>query len=165
MAGKSGTKQASMAGFETEDVLYLLPLVTLLNGMTPFIVAASIGAPLFAVWVVVDYQRALRRSRRHAERQTTPMARSRFAGRSMNTTCRFNLIRARIWRQSAERTSIDGSRRNLTAHLEHRPRQRQMREAARGFRRSGRVPVPGRFSAARGDRAAGRRAHARSTQP
>jgi phosphatidylglycerophosphate synthase len=61
MAGKSGTKQASMAGFETEDVLYLLPLVTLLNGMTPFLVAASIGAPLFAVWVVVDYQRAVRR--------------------------------------------------------------------------------------------------------
>ena len=61
MAGKSGTKQASMAGFETEDVLYLLPAVTLLNGMTPFLVAASIGAPLFAVWVVVDYQRALRR--------------------------------------------------------------------------------------------------------
>ncbi|SOE57798.1 Phosphatidylglycerophosphate synthase [Burkholderia sp. D7] len=61
MAGKSGTKQASMAGFETEDVLYLLPVVTLLNGMTPFLMAASIGAPLFAVWVVVDYQRALRR--------------------------------------------------------------------------------------------------------
>ncbi|WP_299715746.1 CDP-alcohol phosphatidyltransferase family protein [Caballeronia sp.] len=61
MAGKSGTKQASMAGFETEDVLYLLPVVTLLNGMTPFLVAASIGAPLFAVWVVVDYQRAVRR--------------------------------------------------------------------------------------------------------
>ncbi|SAL57782.1 CDP-alcohol phosphatidyltransferase family protein [Caballeronia udeis] len=60
MAGKSGTKQAAMAGFETEDVLYLLPVVTLLNGMTPFLVAASIGAPLFAVWVVVDYQRALR---------------------------------------------------------------------------------------------------------
>jgi phosphatidylglycerophosphate synthase len=64
MAGKSGTKQASMAGFETEDVLYLLPVVTLLNGMTPFLVAASIGAPLFAVWVVVDYQRALRRAAR-----------------------------------------------------------------------------------------------------
>jgi hypothetical protein len=61
MAGKSGTKQASMAGFETEDVLYLLPVVTLLNGMTPFLVAASIGAPLFAVWVVVDYKRAVRR--------------------------------------------------------------------------------------------------------
>ena len=61
MAGKSGTKQASMAGFETEDVLYLLPVVTLLNGMTPILVAASAGAPLFAIWVVVDYQRSLRR--------------------------------------------------------------------------------------------------------
>jgi phosphatidylglycerophosphate synthase len=60
MHGKNGTKQASMAGFETEDVLYLVPLVTLLNGMTPFLIAASIGAPLFAVWVVIDYQRALR---------------------------------------------------------------------------------------------------------
>lgn len=62
MAGKNGTKQASMAGFETEDVLYLIPLVTLFNGMTPFLIAASVGAPLFAVWVVVDYQRAVRHS-------------------------------------------------------------------------------------------------------
>ena len=54
-----------MAGFETEDVLYLLPVVTLLNGMTPFLIAASIGAPLFAVWVVVDYQRVLRRVARN----------------------------------------------------------------------------------------------------
>ncbi|KDR44501.1 CDP-alcohol phosphatidyltransferase family protein [Caballeronia glathei] len=61
MAGKDGTKQASMAGFETEDVLYLLPVVTLLNGMTPFLLAAAIGAPLFAAWVAVDYQRVVRR--------------------------------------------------------------------------------------------------------
>ena len=51
----------SMAGFETEDVLYLLPVVTLLNGMTPFLLAAAIGAPLFAAWVAVDYQRVVRR--------------------------------------------------------------------------------------------------------
>jgi hypothetical protein len=62
MEGKAGTKQASVAGFETEDVLYLLPIVTLLSGVMPFIVAASIGAPLFAVWVVLDYRRALRRT-------------------------------------------------------------------------------------------------------
>lgn len=61
MEGKAGTKQASLAGFETEDVLYLLPIVTLLGGVTPFVVAASIGAPLFALWVVMDYSRALRR--------------------------------------------------------------------------------------------------------
>jgi phosphatidylglycerophosphate synthase len=66
MVGKSGTKQASMAGFETEDVLYLLPIVTLLNGMTPFLYAAAIGAPLFAVYVAIDYQRVTRRVHEHA---------------------------------------------------------------------------------------------------
>ncbi|BAN22523.1 CDP-alcohol phosphatidyltransferase [Caballeronia insecticola] len=64
MVGKSGTKQASMAGFETEDVLYLLPVVTILNGMTPFLIAAAIGAPLFAVYVAVDHQRVAQRMRR-----------------------------------------------------------------------------------------------------
>lgn len=59
--GKSGTKQASAAGFETEDVLYLLPLVTLTNGIGPFLTAASIGAPLFAVLVIIDYWRVMRR--------------------------------------------------------------------------------------------------------
>jgi len=60
MAGRAASKQASMGGFETEDVLYLLPLVTLCNGVTPFLVAAAIGAPLFAVWVVFDYRRVRR---------------------------------------------------------------------------------------------------------
>ncbi|MDR5812717.1 MULTISPECIES: CDP-alcohol phosphatidyltransferase family protein [unclassified Caballeronia] len=64
MIGKAGTKQASMAGFETEDVLYLLPVITLLNGMTPFLIAAAIGAPLFAVYVAVDYQRVAAKQRR-----------------------------------------------------------------------------------------------------
>ncbi|WP_168789635.1 CDP-alcohol phosphatidyltransferase family protein [Paraburkholderia aromaticivorans] len=62
MAGKAGTKQASVAGFETEDVLYLLPIVTLTSVALPFVVVASIGAPLFAVWVVVDYWRVARRA-------------------------------------------------------------------------------------------------------
>lgn len=52
MAGKAGTKQASVGGFETEDVLYLLPIVTLTSVVTPFVVVASIGAPLFAAWAV-----------------------------------------------------------------------------------------------------------------
>ncbi|KAG0184491.1 hypothetical protein DFQ28_011042 [Apophysomyces sp. BC1034] len=34
-AGKAGTRQARLGGFETEDVLYLIPLVTLLDGVTP----------------------------------------------------------------------------------------------------------------------------------
>jgi phosphatidylglycerophosphate synthase len=64
MVGKSGTRQASMAGFEIEDVLYLLPVVTVLNGMTPFLVAAAIGAPIFAVYVAVDHQRVVGKMRR-----------------------------------------------------------------------------------------------------
>ena len=59
--GKAGTKQAFVGGFETEDVLYLLPIVTLTGSITPFLVAAAIGAPLFAVWVVIDYRRVMRR--------------------------------------------------------------------------------------------------------
>ena len=63
MAGKAGTRQASAAGFETEDVLYLLPLVTLTHQVEPFVIAASVGAPLFALWVAFDYRRIVRRMR------------------------------------------------------------------------------------------------------
>ncbi|MGA9916691.1 CDP-alcohol phosphatidyltransferase family protein [Paraburkholderia sp.] len=66
MAGKAGTKQASVGGFETEDVLYLLPIVTLTSVVMPFVVVASIGAPLFAAWVVVDYWRVTRLAARSA---------------------------------------------------------------------------------------------------
>jgi len=71
MEGKAASKQASFAGFETEDVLYLLPLVTLCNGLTPLLVAAAIGTPLFAVWVVIDYRRILRRRRPLQTQQTS----------------------------------------------------------------------------------------------
>jgi phosphatidylglycerophosphate synthase len=60
--GKSGTRQASLAGFETEDVLYLMPLVTLLNGTHGFLIASAIGAPLFALWVVWGFWRVTRRA-------------------------------------------------------------------------------------------------------
>jgi phosphatidylglycerophosphate synthase len=63
LAGKAGTQQAAIAGFETEDVLYLLPLVTLCNGLTSFLILASIGAPLFAIWVTIDYRRTASRHR------------------------------------------------------------------------------------------------------
>lgn len=66
MLGKAATKQVSLAGFETEDVLYLLPLVTLCNGIVPFLLTAAICAPLFAAWVAIDYLRMLRRERRLA---------------------------------------------------------------------------------------------------
>jgi archaetidylinositol phosphate synthase len=61
--GKTATQQASLGGFETEDVLYLLPLVTLSNALAPMLLVASICAPLYAIWVVIDYQWAARRNR------------------------------------------------------------------------------------------------------
>jgi phosphatidylglycerophosphate synthase len=60
MLGKAAIRQASLGGFETEDVLYLLPLVTLSNSVAPFLLAAALCAPLFAVWVWIDYRRVLR---------------------------------------------------------------------------------------------------------
>jgi len=69
LGGKHASRQASVGGFETEDVLYLLPLVTLCNGVMPFVVAASIGAPLFAAWVVFDYRRVVRGLRPRTERR------------------------------------------------------------------------------------------------
>jgi phosphatidylglycerophosphate synthase len=64
LLGKSGTQQASLGGFETEDVLYLLPLATLCNALVPLLLAASVCAPVYAVWVTFDYQRVLRQDRR-----------------------------------------------------------------------------------------------------
>lgn len=66
LRGKPATRQASLGGFETEDVLYLLPLATLCNALVPLLLAASICAPLYAIWVVIDFQRLRRRDRRMA---------------------------------------------------------------------------------------------------
>jgi phosphatidylglycerophosphate synthase len=43
--GKAGTQQSSLGGFETEDVMYLLPLATLSNGVMPLLITAAICAP------------------------------------------------------------------------------------------------------------------------
>jgi archaetidylinositol phosphate synthase len=59
--GKTATLQASLGGFETEDVLYLLPLATLCDGTMPLLVAAALCAPLYALWVIVDYRRVMHR--------------------------------------------------------------------------------------------------------
>ena len=53
--GKAATAQAAWFGFEAEDVLYLLPLVTALEGLVPFLIAAAIGAPIAAVLVGRQY--------------------------------------------------------------------------------------------------------------
>ena len=71
MAGKAASRQASLGGFETEDVLYLLPLVTLSDALVPCLVAAALCAPMFAVWVVIDYRRVLLRQRQPLSTQQT----------------------------------------------------------------------------------------------
>jgi phosphatidylglycerophosphate synthase len=58
--GKAGTQQAAIAGFEIEDMLYTLPLLTLLDATVPMLLLSAVCAPLFAVWVVVDYRRKMR---------------------------------------------------------------------------------------------------------
>jgi archaetidylinositol phosphate synthase len=61
LTGRSSVPQGFAAGFETEDVLYLLPLVTLFDVVAPFLLVAAIGASLFALWVAIDYARVMRR--------------------------------------------------------------------------------------------------------
>jgi phosphatidylglycerophosphate synthase len=59
LVGKARARQASYAGFETEDVLYLAPLVTLTHGVEIFLQVAAVCAPLYAVWVIIEYRRAV----------------------------------------------------------------------------------------------------------
>ncbi len=56
--GKSATAQAALCGFEAEDVLYLLPLVTALDSLVPFLIAAAIGAPMGVVIVGLQYRKS-----------------------------------------------------------------------------------------------------------
>jgi len=53
--GKAATRQARWGGFEAEDVLYLLPLVTYCGGLSWFLHAAVVGAPVGAVVVTAQY--------------------------------------------------------------------------------------------------------------
>jgi phosphatidylglycerophosphate synthase len=66
--GKSAIKQASLGGFETEDVLYLFPLATLCAALTPLLLTAAVIAPLYMVWVAIEYRRAMRRDRSMSSR-------------------------------------------------------------------------------------------------
>jgi phosphatidylglycerophosphate synthase len=61
LAGKTATRQASFIGLETEDVLYLMPLVTLCNSLPLLLSLAAVFAPMYAVWVVFEYRRVVRR--------------------------------------------------------------------------------------------------------
>jgi archaetidylinositol phosphate synthase len=58
--GKLAVQQPSLGGFETEDVLYMLPLATLCNALPPLLLIAAVIAPLYLLWVAVEYRRAMR---------------------------------------------------------------------------------------------------------
>ncbi len=53
--GKIATRQPRFAGFEAEDVLYLVPLVTLVGALDTFLHAAAIGAPIAFLIVLAQY--------------------------------------------------------------------------------------------------------------
>jgi archaetidylinositol phosphate synthase len=53
--GKTDARQPHYMGIEAEDVLYLLPLVSLFEWLLPFLILATIGAPAFAFWVWREY--------------------------------------------------------------------------------------------------------------
>lgn len=54
--GKHEAIQPHYAGFEAEDILYLLPIVCILELLVPFLLLSCIGAPAFAIWVWFDYR-------------------------------------------------------------------------------------------------------------
>ncbi|MEM7541296.1 MAG: CDP-alcohol phosphatidyltransferase family protein [Pseudomonadota bacterium] len=59
--GKSATAQPALGGFESEDILYLMPLVTYFDGLEMFLYAAAVGAPIALLVVAVDFVRTKRR--------------------------------------------------------------------------------------------------------
>lgn len=62
--GRDGARQPHIGVVEIEDVLYLLPVVAFFDQLTPFLLAAAIGAPLFALWVLREYLALKREARR-----------------------------------------------------------------------------------------------------
>ena len=53
--GKTHARQPHFGGMEAEDILYLLPIISLTGQLVPFLILASVGAPLFALWVLKEY--------------------------------------------------------------------------------------------------------------
>lgn len=57
---RSFVKQTVRAGFEIEDVLYIVAPITWFGGLDYFILLAGIGAPLFLIYVIWDCRREMR---------------------------------------------------------------------------------------------------------
>ena len=54
--GKTVTRQPRWRGFEAEDVLYLIPIISWCEQLPLFLHAACIGAPIALVLVIVHYR-------------------------------------------------------------------------------------------------------------
>lgn len=52
---REAARQPHLGGIEIEDILYLLPLVTLFDSLHVFLILAVIGAPVFALWTFIEY--------------------------------------------------------------------------------------------------------------
>lgn len=61
--GKTVTRQPRWRGFEAEDVLYLVPVVSWCEQLPLFLRAACIGAPIALVLVIVHYRQVERLAR------------------------------------------------------------------------------------------------------
>ncbi len=75
IGGKAATRLNSLAGFETEDVLYLMPLATLSNALEPILLSAVVCAPLYLIWTVIEYRRVVRRPHPVSARPTSGIVR------------------------------------------------------------------------------------------
>ncbi len=53
--GKQNARQPHKSGFEAEDILYLLPIISYFRLDYYFIFAATLGAPIFSFYVIKDY--------------------------------------------------------------------------------------------------------------
>ena len=58
--GSDAVAMTPVAGFEIEDVLYVVGPVTWFGFLDYFLVAAGIGAPLFLIWTAWETSRAMR---------------------------------------------------------------------------------------------------------
>ena len=58
--GKQATRQPQFAGFKAEDLLYLMPLVSVAGALEWFLYAAAVGAPLAALLVLLAYLSTMR---------------------------------------------------------------------------------------------------------
>jgi hypothetical protein len=54
--GPSALVQPAAGGFEIEDILYVIAPVTWAGWLGPFVLAAGVGAPLFALWVATAFR-------------------------------------------------------------------------------------------------------------